>query len=98
NPHTTLSTLHDALPIFTPRDCEVLSHVLSGQLNKQIARDLGIDERSVKRHRTSIMSRLHVHSVAELTHLVHAAGVDRLDGWQVSPVPKGTLPGPVRAR
>jgi len=95
---TRLRELRARFATLTPRDCEVLSHVLTGQLNKQIARDLGIDERSVKRHRTSIMSRLHVHSVAELTHLVHAAGVDQLDGWQVSPVPNGTLPGPVRAR
>ena len=59
----------------TPRDREVLGHVLSGGLNKQIARRLGIDERSVKRHRTSIMSKLQVESVVELTHLVHAAGL-----------------------
>lgn len=59
----------------TPREREVLSHVLSGQLNKQIAVDLGIDERSVKRHRTSIMSKLQVKSVAELTRLVHESGV-----------------------
>jgi FixJ family two-component response regulator len=67
-----LRALFDAL---TPRDREVLAHVLRGQLNKQIARDLGIDERSVKRHRTSIMVKLKVESVAELAHLVHAAGV-----------------------
>jgi len=59
----------------TERDREVLQHVLRGQLNKQIAGDLGIDERSVKRHRTSIMSKLHVQSVSELTHLVHEAGL-----------------------
>jgi FixJ family two-component response regulator len=59
----------------TPRDREVLTHVLSGQLNKQMARDLGIDERSVKRHRTSIMAKLQVQSVPELMHLVHAAGL-----------------------
>ena len=34
----------------TPRDREVLAHVLAGRLNKQIADDLRIDERSVKRH------------------------------------------------
>ena len=38
-------------------------------MNKQIAADLGIDERSVKRHRTSIMTKLGVHSAAELTKL-----------------------------
>ena len=59
----------------TARDREVLQHVLRGQLNKQIAADLGIDERSVKRHRTSIMAKLRVQSVTELTHLVHEAGL-----------------------
>jgi FixJ family two-component response regulator len=59
----------------TKRDAEVLQHVLRGQLNKQIAADLGIDERSVKRHRTHIMAKLQVESVAELTHLVHDAGL-----------------------
>jgi FixJ family two-component response regulator len=59
----------------TERDREVLEHVLRGQLNKQIAGDLGIDERSVKRHRTSIMAKLRVQSVSELTHLVHEAGL-----------------------
>jgi two-component system response regulator FixJ len=62
----TLRARFDAL---TARDREVLQHVLRGQLNKQIAGDLGIDERSVKRHRTSIMAKLNVHSVAELTKL-----------------------------
>jgi FixJ family two-component response regulator len=59
----------------TPRDTEVLVHVLRGQLNKQIASDLGIDERSVKRHRTSLMRKLQVQSVAELSHLAHEAGI-----------------------
>ena len=53
----------------TPRETEVLSHVLQGQLNKQIAADLGIDERSVKRHRSSVMAKLDVKSVVELTKL-----------------------------
>ena len=59
----------------TPREREVLVHVLGGQLNKQVAADMGIDERSVKRHRTSIMAKLRVGSVAELIHLVHEAGL-----------------------
>lgn len=61
----------------TSREREVLAHVLTGQLNKQIAGDLGIDERSVKRHRTSIMTKLQVQSVAELTRLVQDAGLWR---------------------
>lgn len=58
----------------TSREREVLTHVLRGRLNKQIAADLGIDERSVKRHRTSLMSKIEVASVAELARL--AAEVD----------------------
>ena len=59
----------------TPREREVLTHVLRGQLNKQIAADLGIDERSVKRHRTSLMHKLQVQSVAELAQLAVEAGM-----------------------
>ena len=59
--------LHAHFDRLTPREREVLTHVLSGQLNKQIAADLGIDERSVKRHRTNLMGKLQVQSVAELT-------------------------------
>jgi RNA polymerase sigma factor (sigma-70 family) len=59
----------------TPRESEVLSQVLKGRMNKQIAADLGIDERSVKRHRTNLMRKLEVKSVAELTQRAIEAGV-----------------------
>jgi two-component system, LuxR family, response regulator FixJ len=59
----------------TPREREVLAHVLRGRLNKQIAAALGIDERSVKRHRTSLMHKLQVQSVAELAQLAVEAGI-----------------------
>lgn len=58
----------------TPRERQVLSEVLKGRRNKQIAADLGIDERSVKRHRTNLMGKLEVKSVAELTQLAVEAG------------------------
>ena len=57
------------------RELEVLSHVVQGRLNKQIAADLGIHERTVKLHRTSITTKLGVQSVAELTRLTDDAGV-----------------------
>ncbi len=59
----------------TPREREVLRHVLQGQLNKQIAADLGVAERSVKRHRTSLMAKLEVESVAQLAQLAAEAGM-----------------------
>ncbi|MFO0829689.1 MAG: response regulator [Phycisphaerales bacterium] len=71
-----LQALQAPFASLTPREREVLSHVLAGRLNKQIAAHLGVDERSVKRHRTSIMSKLRVGSVAELTHLVHDARLE----------------------
>ena len=57
------------------REIEVLGHVVRGRLNKQIAGDLGIHERTVKLHRTAITTKLGVPSVAELTRLTHEAGI-----------------------
>jgi len=59
----------------TPREREVLAHVLSGQLNKQIAGDLDAAERTIKAHRANLMAKLHVQSVAQLAHLAHEAGL-----------------------
>ncbi|MFO1460853.1 MAG: response regulator [Verrucomicrobiota bacterium] len=58
----------------SPRECEVLRGVLAGNLNKQIAADLGIHERTVKLHRFGVTEKLGVHSVAELTRLAQEAG------------------------
>ena len=67
-----LRALFDTL---TDRELEVLSHVVQGRLNKQIAWDLGIHERTVKLHRTAITTKLTVQSVAELTRLTQEAGI-----------------------
>ena len=70
-----LSELSMLLTKLTSRENEVLSHVLRGKLNKQIASDLGITERSVKRHRTNLMQKLEVKSVVELGRLAAEAGI-----------------------
>ena len=70
-----LQALREPFAQLTDREREVLSHVVQGRLNKQIAADLGIHERTVKLHRTNLTNKLKVHSVAELTRLVQAAGV-----------------------
>lgn len=62
--------LSSRLERLTTRERTVLSHVVSGRLNKEIAADIGIDERSVKRHRTKLMSKLEVGTLAELVKLV----------------------------
>ncbi len=57
------------------REREVLSHVIAGRLNKQIARDLGIAEKTVKVHRGHVMTKMRVHSVADLVHLCDEVGL-----------------------
>lgn len=59
----------------TQREREVLGYVVQGRMNKQIAAALGIHERTVKLHRTSITRKVGVHSVAELTALTRQAGI-----------------------
>ena len=68
-----LASLRARFSRLTPRESEVLNHVVQGRLNKQIAAELGIHERTVKLHRTSITSKLNAPSVAELTRLVQEA-------------------------
>ena len=64
-----LEALRARFAALTPRELEVLKHVVQGKLNKQIAADLDIHERTVKLHRTAITTKLGVHSAAELTKL-----------------------------
>jgi two-component system response regulator FixJ len=69
-----LEGLQARFAALSPRELEVLQHVVQGRLNKQIAADLGIHERTVKLHRTAITTKLGVFSVAELTKLWMEAG------------------------
>jgi FixJ family two-component response regulator len=71
-----LQTLRDRFAALTPREHEVLQHVLRGQLNKQIASDLGITERTVKLHRAALTAKLDVRSVAALLKLVQEAQLE----------------------
>lgn len=64
------------LASLTPREREVLDHIVRGQLNKQIAADLGTTERTVKFHRAAIMEKLEAQSVADLMRFARRAGVD----------------------
>jgi FixJ family two-component response regulator len=53
----------------TPREREVFDRVVAGKLNKQIADELGIGERTVKAQRAQVMLKLGVDSAAELGRL-----------------------------
>ncbi len=69
--HAELSALAKRYATLTPREREVMTHVVSGQLNKQIAADLGTGEQNIKIHRGHVMSKMGVVSIADL---VRAAG------------------------
>jgi FixJ family two-component response regulator len=53
----------------TPKERQVLAAVLAGQLNKEIAADMGVDERSIKRHRARCLVRLQARTLPELARL-----------------------------
>ena len=71
-----LSEIRTRLDTLTPREEEVLEHVVSGKLNKQIAADLGITEATVKMHRARVMAKMKVQSVAELTRVTERCGTN----------------------
>ena len=58
----------------TPRERQVMDQVIRGRLNKQIAADLGIGEKTVKVHRARVMAKMDVRSVAELVQLASRVG------------------------
>jgi FixJ family two-component response regulator len=65
-----LSEIRARLATLTPREREVLEHVIAGKLNKQIAGDLGTAEQTVKFHRAHIMQKMKAQSVAELVRFM----------------------------
>lgn len=70
-----LATLRGRLACLTPREQEVLQHVIAGKMNKQIAADLGTGEQNVKVHRGRLMRKMGVRSVAELVRVAARLGV-----------------------
>ena len=63
------------LDLLTPREFEVMQLVITGMLNKQVAGELGVGEKTIKVHRGRVMQKLGVNSVAELVRLVEKAVV-----------------------
>jgi FixJ family two-component response regulator len=70
-----LESIEIRLSTLTPREREVLEHVVSGQLNKQIASDLGTVEKTIKVHRGRVMEKMEVTSLADLVRVAALAGV-----------------------
>jgi FixJ family two-component response regulator len=66
---------HDRIARLTAREREVMTYVIAGLLNKQIAARLGIVEKTIKLHRGRMMHKLGVKSVPELIRVAEDAGI-----------------------
>ncbi len=71
----SVADLRTRLAQLTPREREVLAHVIAGKLNKVIAADLGTGEQNIKVHRGRVMDKLGARSVAELVRITQQLGV-----------------------
>ena len=61
--------------LLTPRERKVLTLVVTGMLNKQVAAELGISEKTIKVHRARAMEKMNVDSLAELVLIANRLGL-----------------------
>jgi two-component system response regulator FixJ len=70
----SLARLRAWIERLTPREFEVLRHVIIGKLNKQTAADLGVGEMTIMIHRMRIIEEMGLVSMAELVRGIAPAG------------------------
>jgi FixJ family two-component response regulator len=73
---TEYNSILEQIKTMTPREHEVMTFVITGMLNKQIAAEMNISEETVKIHRGRVMQKLGIVSVAELVRICEKAGVE----------------------
>lgn len=79
-----LQAIDERLNRLTPREREVFQHVVAGQLNKQIAVDLGTVEKTVKVHRSRVMEKMGVRSLADLVRIAERIGLATITAYSGS--------------
>lgn len=70
-----LDTSLALLATLTPRERQVFDLIVRGKINKQVGRELGTTERTVKAHRHEVMEKMRVHSLAELVSIAERLGL-----------------------
>jgi FixJ family two-component response regulator len=78
-----LADLRARMERLTPRELEVLRHIITGKLNKQMAAALGVGEMTIKIHRMRITEKMGLASVAELVCAAQQLGIEPADWQQV---------------
>ena len=73
-----IEAIHSRIERLTPREREVLTLVVEGRLNKQMACELGTAEKTIKVHRARVMRKMEAHSLAELVRISDKAGIPHL--------------------
>jgi RNA polymerase sigma factor (sigma-70 family) len=71
-----VNEIRNLLKKLTPREYETFRWLITGMLNKQIASEMGVTEKTIKVHRGRVMKKLQADSVASLVRLAQKAGVD----------------------
>ena len=75
--HSELESIQAKVRTLTPREREVLTHVVAGRLNKQIAGDLGTAEKTIKVHRSRMMEKLGIRMVADLVRMAEKLNLSK---------------------
>ncbi len=70
-----LDLLRELLASLTPRERQVFELIVQGKINKQVGRELGATERTIKAHRHRVMEKMRVRTLAELVSIAERLGI-----------------------
>jgi RNA polymerase sigma factor (sigma-70 family) len=73
--HEQIDVLRTLASHLTPRERQVFERVVRGKMNKEIARELGATERTIKAHRHRVMEKVQATSLAELVIIAERLGI-----------------------
>ena len=82
--HEQLDILRTLVSHLSPRERQVFDRVVRGKMNKEIARELGATERTIKAHRHRVMEKVQAKSLAELVMIAERLGVLATSDYQTT--------------